>query len=107
MAHSGSHPRPVKRCPPSLIGKPVPNSTWTGPVILIKRGGTGQQSGSGPSGWKLRPAARLARSLAEMARPYKVRGAARALADKVHGDKSHAKDSTKILNEFVKEIKNA
>ena len=32
--------------------------------IWIKRGGTGKTSGSGPSGWKLRPARLLSRSLA-------------------------------------------
>lgn len=46
--------------------KPAPkahhiNEIWT------KRGGDGKMSGSGPSGWKLRPAKRLARSLAERA----------------------------------------
>lgn len=33
--------------------------------IWIRKGGDGKTSGSGPSGWKLRPAKRLARSLAE------------------------------------------
>lgn len=36
-------------------------------TIWLKRGGKGQQSGSGPSGHKLRPAKVLARSLAAMA----------------------------------------
>lgn len=33
--------------------------------IWVPRGGDGKTSGSGPSGWKLRPSKRLARSLAD------------------------------------------
>lgn len=33
--------------------------------IWLKRGGTTSQNGSGPTGWKMTPAHRLARSLAE------------------------------------------
>lgn len=38
--------------------------TFPNREIRLKRGG-GTSSGSGPSGWKLRPAKQLARSLAE------------------------------------------
>lgn len=49
-------------CPPSHIG--TPNQ-----VIWIKRGGVGK-SGSGPTGYKTRPARVLARAMAELARRY-------------------------------------
>ena len=62
--------RPTVRCPANLIGTPQQ-------TIKIKRGGAGQTSGSGPSGWKKRPRAVLCRSLAEMARHYVARGAGR------------------------------
>lgn len=54
------HVRGPKYCPQSLIGTPQQ-------TIKIKRGGTGKTSGSGPSGYKLKPARVLSRSLAMMA----------------------------------------
>jgi hypothetical protein len=42
-------------------------------IIKIKRGGTGQMSGSGPSGKKLKPARVHARAMAEMAAKYRGR----------------------------------
>ena|SRR5579859_2030976 len=92
----GNHPRPAVQMPDHLIGLPVPDSHWTGKVIKIPRGGKGQQSGSGPSGWKLRPAKKLARSLADMAAQYRKRGS-QALAAKSHGS-----DSNKNLKEAIK-----
>ena len=56
--------RPAVICPERLIGTP-------GQIIKIRRGGTGQMSGSGPSGWKLRPNAAHSRAMAEMAMQYK------------------------------------
>jgi len=56
--------RPAVKCPDRLIGTP-------GQIIKIKRGGTGQMSGNGPSGWKLRPNAVHCRAMAEMAKQYK------------------------------------
>ena len=49
---------------PDSERKPAPKAKHIN-EIWIKRGGSGKMSGSGPSGWKLRPAKRLARSLAE------------------------------------------
>lgn len=46
--------------PRNIVGTP-------GQTIKIKRGGTGGTSGAGPTGRKTRPAALLARSLAERA----------------------------------------
>lgn len=54
---------PVK-CSQSLIGTP-------GQIRWIRRGG-GSSSGSGPSGWKLKPSRLLSRSLAEMAIKYRA-----------------------------------
>lgn len=34
-------------------------------MVWVRRGSNNGQNGSGPSGWKMRPAARLAHSLAE------------------------------------------
>lgn len=52
--------RGAVKCPRAFVG--TPNQT-----IWINRGGTGRMSGSGPTGRKTRPAAMLARSLAERA----------------------------------------
>jgi hypothetical protein len=59
--------RGPKYCPKNLIGTPFQ-------TIKVRRGGPGRVSGSGPSGWKLRPAKVLARSLAEMAASTRARG---------------------------------
>lgn len=48
---------------PDTERKPSPKAKHIN-EIWIKRGGTGKTSGSGPSGWKLRPARLLSRSLA-------------------------------------------
>ena len=56
--------RPAVICPERLLGTPQQ-------IIKIKRGGTGQTSGSGPLGWKLRPNAVHSRAMAEMAITYK------------------------------------
>lgn len=40
--------------------------------VWVKRGGTGSGSNSGPTGRRARPAARLQRSLADMAASYGV-----------------------------------
>lgn len=58
--------KPAKKCPKNLIGTPLQ-------IIKIKRGGTGKMSGSGPTGYKTKPARLLARSLADMARQYRAR----------------------------------
>jgi hypothetical protein len=52
-------------CPPNVIGTPAQQ-------IKIKRGGPGK-SGAGASGWKLRPAKVLARTMADMARNYRAK----------------------------------
>lgn len=41
-------------------------------IIWIKRGGSGGTGNNGPTGWKLRPAARQYRAAADMARGYGV-----------------------------------
>lgn len=61
------HVRAAVKCPPKLVGTKQ-QEVW------IKRGGIGHQSGSGPSGSKLKPARVLARSLANMARAHKPKG---------------------------------
>ena len=60
--------KPTVKCPARLVG--TPNQ-----VIKIKRGGQGKISGSGPSGYKTRPARLLSRSLADMASQYRHRKA--------------------------------
>lgn len=60
------HSKPSVKCPASVIGT-------KGQIIKLKRGGKGGTSGSGPSGWKVRPAAVLQRSLADMAAAYRSR----------------------------------
>jgi len=52
------------KCPIKLIGTPN-QQLW------IRRGGA-SSSGSGPAGWKLKPARQTARSLAEMAAKYRI-----------------------------------
>ena len=56
--------RPAVICPERLIGT-------ENQIIKIRRGGSGQTSGSGPSGWKLKPNAVHCRAMAEMALQYK------------------------------------
>jgi len=52
----------------------APQSVWgtEGQEYWRRRGGPGK-SGSGPSGWKLKPAKVLARAMAEMAANYRTR----------------------------------
>lgn len=56
--------RPAVICPERLVGTDHQ-------IIKIRRGGVGQTSGQGPSGWKLRPNAVHSRAMAEMAMTYK------------------------------------
>jgi hypothetical protein len=83
--------RGPKYCPQSVIGTPQQ-------TIKIRRGGMGKLSGSGPSGWKLRPARVLSKSLSEMASKYHVRGRS-ALQAKRHGSGT----DSKALQEAIKE----
>ena len=59
------HPRSAVMCPPKLVGTP-------GQTIKIARGGQ-STSGSGPSGWKLRPSKVLSTSLAKLAADHRAR----------------------------------
>jgi hypothetical protein len=58
--------RPAVKCPAPWIGTPQQ-------TIWIPRGGSSKGSGSGPSGYKLKPARILARALAEQARNVRAR----------------------------------
>lgn len=75
------HSKPSVKCPANIVGTPLQ-------FVKLKRGGTGQMSGSGRSGWKTRPAAMLAHSLSEMARTYRGRmGTKQTTASKVEAIK--------------------
>jgi len=85
----GNHPRSAVMCPERMIGTPQQ-------VIKLRRGGPGH-SGNGPSGYKMKPARVLARSLAALAAAARARGKFAALKEKAHGLDSAAalKEATK------------